>query len=219
MNKEKISRDEKKKVIEEKKSLLGKYPDAIYRCFENGDAECWARYDNGKIEIFSQHTYNFIGFGHVPYFTIKQEECLDRVLHEGAGLALNAIEIPLCGNGYLTITEKSPIIKYTKTDIKSIDGNTYKLFQDHDDGARGRAIFTVKSKDKVKILYDDHCDNVRDWMKESNLSFIKELGFKVNFKFLHRQNHDFYTSQYKPAVEDFKKDFNINEKGKKILIK
>lgn len=209
--------DEKKRIIEVKQSLVGKYSDAIYRCFLGiGDAECWARYDGEKIEVFSQHVYQFLGFGRVPPFIIKQEECLDKVLLEGAGLALNRKEVKLCDGSYDDkFSQKDPKFAYTKEDVVSVDGKTYKLFQDHDDGARGWALFTVKPKTKVRVLHEDHCGNVKDEMLRDNLDFLSDLGLNINFKFLDRYNHEFHESKYIPTPKDFKEDFNINEEGKK----
>ncbi len=216
---EKNLKKDKEKKIKEKKGLIGKYSDAIYRCFfGQGDEECWARYYKGKIDVFSQHVYYFSGLGTVPLFTINQEKCLDRVLTEGAGLNPNREEVKLCNGSYdfqKGFSQKNPKFEFSEEDISSLDGKTYKLFQDHDDGARGWAIFSVKPKKRARVIYEDHCSNVRDWMMENNMAFLKELGFNVNFKFLKRYNHDFYEKDFIPTKEDFESDFHINEKGRK----
>ena len=216
---EKILKQQKAQQIQAKQDSVGKFSDAIYRCFLGvADAECWARHHNGEIEVFSQHVYHFSGFGHVSSFSRHQEECLDRVLTEGAGLALNSKELKLLDGSYDfggKFPNKDLRFAYTEEDFVSIDGKTYKLFQDHDGGARGWALFTVRPKNRVKVLYEDHCDNVRDWMLADNLAFLKELGLDVNFKFLDRHNHEFYEAEFVPTVTDFESDFHINEKGRK----
>jgi len=212
----KLLREENKRAIELKKKAVFSSPDAIYRCFLGvADAECWARYHKGKIDVFSQHIYTFSGFGHVPLFTRKHEECLERVLTEGAGLCLNRKEVRLCDESYNRFSQKDSRFAYDNNDLISIDGKTYKLFQDHDDGARGWAIFTVKPKKYIKIINEDHCDNVSDWMMENNMGFLKNLDFKINFKYLNRHNHKFHETTYEPTPRDFEEDFHIDEKGKR----
>jgi hypothetical protein len=194
----------------------------IYRRFSSSsDAECWARLHNGQIEVFSQHAFYFAGFGNFSSFRKKQYECLDKVLEEGAGLYLNPHYMNLCNDGapddyngksFIPLTD--PHFKYNGSETPSLNGKTYKLFYDHDNGARGWAILTEKQQKRSSILASDHYDNVRDEMLDVE-SFVKSFGLKINFKDLDRHNMDFYTQTYVPTVEDFQKAFHINAKGKR----
>jgi hypothetical protein len=193
------------------------YPDAIYRCFEGNDAECWARCLDGKIDVLETNIYQFTGILTGPSkFFLKKEECLDRILAEGAGIIINRKQLPLCNPDFKynkkTFLKKDSRFSYNELDQQSADGKTYKLFQDYDMGARGWAIFTVKSGSRVKVINEDHNDNIRDWTLTEK--FLEEMNFNVNLKYLERLNHDFYKGAYEPTKEDFQKDFHINDEGK-----
>ncbi len=190
------------------------YPNAIYRRFSGpgGDSECWARYVDGNISVISNKVYHFTGFGAPSEFHLDQEKSLDKVLAEGAGIIINRKELKLCDESYKSFSPKSPKFAYRPSDRQSLDGNTYKLFQDYDDGAKGWAIFTEKNKTKVLVLMEDHNCNVRDWMLSDE--FLKQMGFKLNLKTLWRLNHNFYEQEYVPNRKDFLKDYHVDEKGK-----
>jgi len=212
---EKLRKDELKKEYKEKLASVGKHSDAIYRCFlgYNSYAECWARYENEKIEVISNHVFDFVEFENVKPFRQKQEYILEKVLREGAGLVLNTKEVKLCDGGSYNENFSSKYSKFAfeDTDIPSIDGKTYKLFLDLDDGARGWAILTVKPKKRVRVLYENHADNLRYCLIDNDMEYVKKLGFNINFKQLLRDNHDFYKEAYIPTKEDFEEDFHIDE--------
>ncbi|HYD03912.1 MAG TPA: hypothetical protein VEC16_06470 [Alphaproteobacteria bacterium] len=195
----------------------------VYRRFvSNGDAECWARLHKGEIEIISQFKYaGFGGFGNGPSsFTLNQERSIDKVLEEGAGIFVNKQEVNLCNDGAPDFNGASYIkldngyLNFDGNERESLNGKTYKLFYDHDGGARGWAIFVEKQKKRMSVMYSDHVSNVRDIMIDID-DFVKGLGLNIDFKALERYNHDFYSTPYVPTMEDFKKAFHINEKGKK----
>ena len=72
----------------------------------------------------------------------------------------------------------------------------------------------LKSKGKRKTrLLEDHNDTVRDMMLEEK--FFRDNKFKINYRILWRENQSFFESQYAPTPADFKKDFHIDENGKK----
>jgi hypothetical protein len=181
----------------------------IYRRFlgNGGDAECWAKYNGQSIEILLQHSFSI--FSPDSYFR-SQERVLDNILEEAAGIIINRQEIMLPDN-YNYFDPSLKIFSYTSMDKASNDGKTYKLFAQHD-GGRGWSVLTVKAGKRVKVLMEDHNDNVRDYIL--NGDFLKENGFNINLKYLMRYNVDFYKSPYKPTREDFIKDFHIDEKGK-----
>ena len=195
---------------------------AIYRIFQanDGDAECWARYDEGAIDIISRHAYHYAGLLTGPSrFNLIQEKSLDRVLAEGAGIIINRKVMPLCDGSYDSdkgFPKNDPRFAYTDADQESVDGKTYKLFQDYDQGARGWAIFTVKPRSKINVVYEDHNDNIRDWMLSPR--FIIKLGLDLNLKYLWREDQDFYDKPYRPTEEDFKQDFHVDADGNRYQL-
>lgn len=210
-----IERMETVEVIPEEKRVysVDERKNLVYRCFtDGGDGQTWARYDGENIEILLQQTFTFMGFGGVHPYHKRQEEVLDTILEEGAGIYLNRKELRLCDgsyDSYNSFPQKDPKFAYTDEDKPSDDGKTYKLFQDYDDGARGWAILTVKPKKRVKVLSEDHNDNVREYISDE---FLGEVG--LNFKSLRRWNCE-DASKYQPTVEDFTSDFHRDEDGKK----
>jgi hypothetical protein len=206
---------EEKKVYG-RQALVGKHQDALFRCFYSEDSQRWAMYKDGEIEAMPQNVYRFLGFGSVSPYTIRQQAQLEKVLLEGVGLALNPEEVILCDGSYDSYGEfdpDNPKFEFSRSDLVSIDGVTYKLFHDHDNGARGWALFVAKSNEGYDLLAEDHCDNV--WDRLEDPKYIEALGFKSNFKFLRRDNFEFWERNYEPTKEDFEEDFHLDENGKK----